>query len=148
MKLYVVEGSGANLLGRNWLNMIELDWSTVLYTANALHIEHYNTVGRVPPEAKDELNDILVKYKSIFEDTIGTMKGYKAKINIKDNAIPRFAKARNVPFALEYAMNNELERLEREYVLKSISYSECASPIVIIPKPDGQVRICGDLNEQ
>ena len=35
--------------------------------------------------------------------------------------------------------------MEKDDILKSIPYSEWASPIVIVPKPDGTIRICADL---
>ena len=143
--MYVIEGSGINLLGRNWLNIIQLDWSKVSNSRKTFQINYEKTDASISPDIRGKLNVMLMKYKAIFEDRIGTMKGYKAKIHVKDNAIPKFAKARNVPFALEDSVNKELEKLEREGVLKTIPFSEWASPIVIVPKPDGQVRICGDF---
>ena len=46
---------------------------------------------------------------------------------------------------MEEAVTAELDRLEKEGILRSIPFSEWASPIVVIPKPDGSVRICGDF---
>ena len=34
--------------------------------------------------------------------------------------------------------------MEKDGILKSVPYSEWASPIVIAPKPDGTIRICAD----
>ena len=41
-------------------------------------------------------------------------------------------------------MEAEIDRMENEGILRSITHSEWASPIVIVPKPDGRIRICGD----
>ena len=41
-------------------------------------------------------------------------------------------------------MEQELNRLEREGVLKRVNHSQWAAPIVTVPKKDGTVCICGD----
>ena len=41
-------------------------------------------------------------------------------------------------------MDEELCRLEQDGVLKKVSTSEWASPIVCVPKKDNKVRICGN----
>ena len=66
------------------------------------------------------------------------------RINVKSEAKPKFSKARSVPFALQEVVETEIDRLEEIGVLRSVSYSEWASPITIVTKPDGTVRICGD----
>ena len=56
-------------------------------------------------------------------------------------ATPKICKARKVPFALEDAVIKELRRLEEEDVIRSIPMSQWSSPIVIVQKADGQLRI-------
>ena len=41
-------------------------------------------------------------------------------------------------------MEQELNRLEREGVLKRVNHRQWPAPIVTVPKKDGTVRICGD----
>ena len=53
-------------------------------------------------------------------------------------------KTRGVPFAMKEAVEAEIDRMEKDGILKSVPYSEWASPIVIVPKPDGTIRICAD----
>ena len=64
---------------------------------------------------------------------------------VKDKATPQYFKPRPVPYALEDKVAAELSRLEREGVLKKVESSEWATPIVPVIKPNGTVRICGDL---
>ena len=66
---------------------------------------------------------------------------------MQHDAKPKFCKPRKVPFALEEVVPLELKRLENAGVIESIPYSDWASPIVIVPKADGQVRICGDFKK-
>ena len=39
-----------------------------------------------------------------------------------------------------------LDRLEKQGVIKNVSHSELATPIVVVRKPGGKIRICGDFN--
>ena len=41
-------------------------------------------------------------------------------------------------------VEKEIDRLENEGIIHSISYSEWASPI-IVPKPNGSIHICGNF---
>ena len=60
------------------------------------------------------------------------------------NARPVFDKARPVPFALQAKVDTEIDRLVREGVLTLVEQSESASPIVVVRKSDGSIRLCGD----
>ena len=63
---------------------------------------------------------------------------------MKENAVPKFCKARTVPFALKEAIEKKLNRLEQNGIIKKITYSPWAAPIVPVPKGDGHIRLCGD----
>ena len=128
--LYVVKGTGPSLLGRDWLRHIKLDWKTVGQVAS---------VNRVTM-----LDSLLKRYHEVFQGGLGTLKGVHARLQVKPNAVPKFFKARTVPFALREAVEKELDRLEQEGVIKKVDHSEWAAPIVVVPKGDGQIRICGD----
>ena len=41
-------------------------------------------------------------------------------------------------------VEDELDRLEKMGVLEKVSYSQWATPVVVVPKKDGRVRLCGD----
>ena len=36
------------------------------------------------------------------------------------------------------------QNLETQGVLEKVTHSDLASPVVVVPKKDGQTRICGD----
>ena len=44
-------------------------------------------------------------------------------------------------------MEAELNKLEENGVIVKVDHSDWASPIVVVPKADGSVRICGDYKE-
>ena len=72
------------------------------------------------------------------------MKTFEATLQLKPGAKPKFCKARPVLFPLKAAIERELDRLESEGILEKVSYSEWAAPVVPVPKPEGNIRLCGD----
>ena len=89
---------------------------------------------------------MLEQYREVFQEGLGTMKGYQAKIEVEPGAKPHYAKARSVPYALRQKVEEELDRLVAEGILEPIEYSDWAAPIVAVVKSDKKsVRICGDF---
>ena len=128
LPLIVVEGTGPPLLGRNWLQHFKLDWGNI----KAMKLE------------QDRLRKLLQDFNRIFADELGTVTPLKAKLAVSPTAVPRFNRARPVPYALRPLVEQELDRLESAGVLERVDHSDWAAPIVTVPKRDGQVRICGD----
>ena len=126
LPLAVVKGRGPSLLGRNWLKVIQLDWRS---------IKHIPT----------ELESLLYKYDELFKEELGTMRGVNAKLSMKEDATPKFCRARPVPYALREAIEKDLSRMQQLGVIERVSYSDWATPVVPVPKPDGSVRLCGDF---
>lgn len=139
LPLYVVEQGGPPLFGRDWLQAIRLDWAQI-------HAVKGTSITRTA------VDDLVNKYSDVFSPELGTLKGVKAKLTVKEGAQPKFLKARPVPFSLRPAVEREIDRLVDIGVLTPVERSEYATPIVVVPKKDGTVRICGDfkatLNDQ
>ncbi|KAL5497149.1 hypothetical protein EMCRGX_G013571 [Ephydatia muelleri] len=81
----------------------------------------------------------------VFNEGLGTVLGYEAKLVMKENAVPRFCKARPVPYAIKEKIEKELNKLVQEGILQPVELSEWAAPIVPVVKPDQSIRICGDF---
>ncbi len=124
LPLVVVEGNGPSLLGRNWLHHIKLDWASI---------------KAVPPSSQDSWK--------IFTNELGTIKPYKAKLIVAPTAVPRYHRPRFVPFAMKTVVEEELDHLESLGVLERVDVADWATPIVVVPKKDGRVRICGDYKK-
>ena len=118
------------LLGRDWLSKLKLDWAKILAV----------TSESVPGSVKE----VLDKHASLFSDGHGTIKDFKAQIHLKENVQPKFCKARPMPFSLKASVDEELDRLESEGIIYKVDHSVWATPIVIVPKADKSVRVCGD----
>ena len=79
------------------------------------------------------MNRILSRYKNVFDNELGTPKNVEVTLTVKSDAIPKFCRARLIPYALKDRVQKELERLVTERILK--------------PKPDNSVHICGDYKQ-
>ena len=121
------------LLGKNWLRQIKLAWGEILSVSNE------NLVS-----AEGQLSNLLSKYRELFTDSCEGMKGLEAHITMKSNVKPIFVKSRQVLYALKVQVEKELDKLETHGVIKKTDKSSWANPIVVGPKSDNTVRICGD----
>ena len=128
--LYVVKGAGTSLLGRDWMRHIRLDWKSIATTLNNISSPCYQS--------------LLDKYAKVFTDELGTLISMKAHLQIQSQAVPKFCKTRAVPFALKEALERELSRLQKLGILQKVDHSEWAAPVVVVPKGDGCLRVCGD----
>ena len=97
--MIVVEGSGSSLLGRDLLAGLKLNWK-------ALSVHHTSK--------QLTLNAMLEKHKIVFRTELGKAKNIEAnsKLNVKDEATPKFFKARSVLYALRERVERELDQLQ------------------------------------
>ena len=117
LPLLVTKGDGPTLLGRNWLEALQLDCT---------------------------LQQVLDRNRGVFKEELGELRGTAAKIHVERDAQPQFEKARPVPFTIRKKVEQELDRLQALGVIRAVQFSDWAAPIVPVMKPDGKVRICGD----
>ena len=91
-----------------------------------------------------DLNSVLNHHKFVFLNELGRIRDIEVIIKIKPNVTPKFHKARPVPYALRELVTKELDRLESEGVIETVTHSDWSSPIVPILKGN-KLRICGDF---
>ena len=125
---------GNSLLGRDLMSIIQFDWKDIASQCN--HIDNNSSLT---------LKAVLTEFADIFEKPKGYIKNFCAKILLKDDAVPKFMKARPLPFAIREKVDLELQEMESSGVLTKIEHSDWASPLVVVPKPNGKVRITGDF---
>ncbi|XP_054282540.1 uncharacterized protein K02A2.6-like [Macrosteles quadrilineatus] len=117
------------LLGRNWLGQLRLDWQNV-FSCKAT-VDHSSDV---------DIAKLKSKFRSVFQPGTGEIKGVKAHIVLKEGTVPKFCKARPVPFALREKVESELDRMVQEDVAYRVTNSQWSTPLVVVPKPNG-VRV-------
>ena len=128
LPLLVVSGKGPSLLGRDWLKKITLWWKEIFQ----VH--------------EDTLDQMLEEHSEVFQDGLGTLNGFQAKIYVDPSAQPKFSKARTVPYAMQTLVEEELNRLVQLGILEPVQFAEWAAPIVPVLKSDKKsIRICGNF---
>ena len=118
LHLIVVDGNGAPLLGRNWLEQLKLNWYSIFHVGKA-----------------DTLADVLNQHKNVFDKGLGAIKGFKADIKLQDGAKPVFGKAMLVPYALCQKVEEELDCLKSLRGVKKVERSDWAYPIRTAIRP-------------
>ena len=127
LPIVVAEGDKPVLLGRNWLDKLNLNWATIF------KVSEVNAV-----------DGLIARYQVQFEKGYGHLKQFKSSIQVREDAQPILLKARPVPYALKEKVEQELQRLEEEGIIYKVSQSDWAAPLVSVPKKDGTLRVCGD----
>lgn len=61
--------------------------------------------------------------------------------------MPRFFNPRPTPYALVDKVKAELDRFEQDGVTEKVETTDRTTPIVVVPKKYGGIRLCGDYKE-
>lgn len=121
-------------MGRDWIRQL-----------NILPISNCDAnVNNIQIDAT--VNELLNKYDSLFGSSVKPVKNYNYNISLKNDARPVFKRARPVPFTLLPSVEKELQRLEDEGVISKTTFSEWATPVVPVRKPNGDIRLCADYS--
>lgn len=86
----------------------------------------------------------MSEFKNVFEQRIGCVPNYKISLKLRESASPVYTKERQIPYALTDRVNAELDVLEKSGIITKTANSDWGSPLVVIPKADGGVRLCVD----
>ena len=81
-------------------------------------------------------------FPEVFEQKLCCIPNYKVSLKLRESAMPIYNKERQIPYALTETVNKELDALDRNGIITKISNSDWGSPLVVIPKTDGGVRLC------
>ena len=71
--LVVTAGNGQSLLGRNWLNHINLNWKKLFAVRTA-------RLG--------SLHTLMQRHKQLFAEGLGTVEPYKVSLKVQQGAKP------------------------------------------------------------
>lgn len=140
LRVTVVEKDDIPLFGLDWVLEFELALPPGAQIC---------TVKGNNDSVKKLTKDLITEFHTVFEESLGTIKNCQVVFHMTNDARPIVAKARNVPFALRKSVEGELARLVENGIITEVDPAvepiTWASPIVIVVKPTGAVRICADF---
>ena len=90
-------------------------------------------------------NHFLNQYPSVFKG-IGKLTGVEVMLHIDPDVSPVAQKPRRIPFHLRKKVEQELLALEQQNIIEKVDGpTPWVSPLVVIPKKNGDVRLCVDM---
>ncbi|KAK7865355.1 hypothetical protein R5R35_006836 [Gryllus longicercus] len=105
-------------------------------------IEKLDLLQRSVSEIK--LETVFSTHRDLFRG-IGDISIKKCKIVLKDDAVPKVSACRKIPFKLRDKVKDELNRMEKLNIIQKVTApTDWVNPIVVVNKPDKNVRICLD----
>ena len=88
---------------------------------------------------------IMDQYPSVFEPTVGKLKGVKYRIRVNENISPVVNAPRRVPFAIRKRLKAELDKMTEQGIITKVTKpTPWVNSMVIVEKPDKSLRICLD----
>ncbi|XP_072141799.1 uncharacterized protein [Dermacentor andersoni] len=127
--LTVLECAGPSLCGR--------DLNQRLNSAGAPVVSFVENSAATNDSSESSVNSIFIDYNDVFFEELGLIKGPPASLHMKEGAVPKFCKARPIPYALRERVSLGLDRLVSVGMLSPVAHSEWATPIVEVLKKDG-----------
>ncbi len=96
-----------------------------------------------------ELDQLMAKYPRVFDGKCKAMKGGPHHIELEDNATPVSTGAtRNVAEPYRASLQAHLQDLVEQDIIEPVQGpSAWLHPIVVVPKKDGNIRLCVDFTK-
>ena len=119
-------------------------------TAKELGVLHIglkaSPIGGSCNEVKSDFaNQLKAQYPRVVTG-VGKLKDFELKLHVDPNVPPVAQKLRRVPFALRAKVKAKIdELLEGDIIERVEGRTTWASPVVVAPKPSGEIRFCVDM---
>ena len=122
---YVINGEGPALLGKQ----TAMDLGVLKIEINAVQ------------------DDKLKKYAECFNG-IGKLSDYELKLHIDDSVEPVAQRMYRIPFSLQERVTKKLDELESLDIIEKVNTpTSWVSPVLVVPKPNGDIRLCVDMRQ-
>ena len=132
----VIKGEGQSLLCKD--------------TAEKLNLLRVGPPNDIAYSLTTEGNDVDIKrsYPEVF-DGVGCLKNYKVHLHIDKNVTPIAQPVRRLPYGLREKVDTKLDELLNKGIIEQVPDipTTWVSPLVVIPKANGDVRICVDMRK-
>ena len=143
--IYVTADDGGCLLSSTTaqeLGLVSLNLNTLqlpkMPTSKLLGLEH----------VKDSTTtEIIQKHRTVFSG-VGKLKDKQITLSIDNEVKPLAQQTRRIPFHVREKVESEMQKLEKQDIIEKVpdhEHTDWVSPIVVVPKKDGKIRVCVDM---
>lgn len=95
---------------------------------------------------ESEVNLVESEFPELFSDKVGKLTNYSVELHLKPDAKFVAQPCRRVPYSLRDKVEKKLMELEDMDIIEKVEGpTPCVSPIVVVPKQNGDIRICVDM---
>ena len=90
--------------------------------------------------------DIVKTFADVFSGA-GKLKNFQLKLHVNKDVKPVAQPVRRLLFGLRDKVDRKLDELLKEDIIEEVPSgpTEWVSPLVVVPKPDGDIRVCVDM---
>ena len=134
-EFFVMPGTADTLLGRS--SSDELGFLKIGVTVNACESRNVT----------DKKAALKAKYPHVFNG-LGKLKTFQLKLHVDESVTPVSQAIRRIPFSRKQKVVDKLEELEALGVIEKVNGpTSWINPLVVVEKPNGDVRICLDMRQ-
>ncbi|XP_069363442.1 uncharacterized protein [Maniola hyperantus] len=83
----------------------------------------------------------IERFSELIDGGLGRYTGGHATLHVREGAVPVFCRARPLAYALRERVDAELDAMLRAGVIEPVDTSDWATPLVIVNKPNGAIRV-------
>ncbi|XP_043466332.1 uncharacterized protein K02A2.6-like [Leptopilina heterotoma] len=132
-KILLVDKGSRPLLGRDLMQCFGIKFN--------IPVETYKIDEK--PNG-DDLIQLLEKYDEIFKQELGKYAYEKIKLEVTPDIKPIFIKPKPVAYAFRDNVDKIIDKLESDGMLTKVNNGKFGTPLVLIIKSDGSIRLCAN----
>lgn len=146
---YIATTDSLNLLGIDWIEKLclwDVPFNSICDASIPFSDGQFYDVASVVTRVSDFVKILQTNHTEVFSSNLGFCTKAKAMLYLESGTKPVFCPKRPVPYSVSDQLDAELLRLEQTGVLTKVNYSAWATPIVVVRKANGTIRLCGDFS--
>jgi hypothetical protein len=103
-------------------------------------------LAHMTPQERKNVYQILGEHRSMWDGRLGHVQATSHRIELVPGATPVYSQPYRAGARAREAESSEVQRMLKFKVVEPTT-SEWASPVVLVPKPDGSMRFCIDYRQ-
>ncbi len=126
-------------------SQIRIKFEVVEQGSKILNTKDCVNIGLLKWLDRTQRSKEMIREKSKVKIIKNYFSLFKFNLELKPNYIPFVSREHPLAYAVRPQVSKELECLEDEGILVKTKHTDWCSPIVVIKKKQGSLRICGDF---